>query len=223
MKAIKNTKSVGAKIHRRPPDDEVRANHERRVERDAFLQRFGYDPGQGVAFVINRTRPLPGRVLDIGTGKGRFLVALARHATNVTTVDINSREQNCARLEALHAGVAGRIRFLVRDAGALPWRTARFDAVVSMNVIHHLDDPDRVLAEMLRVLKPGGKLVIADFSASGFRLMDKIHRAEGRSHPHPPSRFEEWKAQLQDRGFRVHRYRGCHQEVLVAVHRQPGP
>jgi ubiquinone/menaquinone biosynthesis C-methylase UbiE len=223
MKTEKKAARVAAKNRRHRTDEEIRANHAQIEERNAHFRRFGYDSEAGVAFVIAQALPLRGRVLDIGTGKGRFLVALASHAVDVTTVDLSAREQHCARLEAAYAGVAGRIRFIVRDAGILPWRTARFAAVVSMNAVHHMDDPDRVLAEMLRVLQPGGKLVIADFSTSGFRLMDRIHRAEGRRHPHPASRFAAWRAQLRSQGFRVQRFRGCHQDVLVGVQHPPGP
>ena len=69
---------------------------------------------------------------------------------------------------------------------------------------------------MLRVLKPGGKLVLADFSPSGFRLMDEIHAAEGRRHPHPPSRFAHWRARLKNAGLAVRRAAACHEQVLVA-------
>jgi ubiquinone/menaquinone biosynthesis C-methylase UbiE len=195
---------------------EIRANHAEQAKRNAFFRRFGYDQDEAVKFVLSKALPLSGTVLDIGTGKGRFVVALASHVARVTTVDISAAEQRFARLEAAYAGVTDRIRFLARDAANLPWRTARFDAVVSMKAIHHLEDPDAVLAEMLRVLRPGGKLVLADFSVGGFRVMDVIHHAEGRTHPHPPSRFLRWKARLRSQGFRVKHFHDRHHEVLVA-------
>jgi len=166
--------------------------------------------------VLEKALPLHGRVLDIGTGKGRFVLALARHLAHVTTVDIDAGEQEQARLEAAYAGLASRIRFLIQDARHLPWPAARFDAVVSWNVVHHLADPERVFRELLRVLKPDGKLVLADFSPSGFRLMDAIHAAEGRRHPHPPNRFAHWRARLQNRGFHVTRFVDQHEEDLTA-------
>jgi ubiquinone/menaquinone biosynthesis C-methylase UbiE len=132
-------------------------------------------------------------------------------------VDISAEEQRQARLEAICAGVADRIRFVIQDARFLPWPAAHFDAVVSWNVFHHLDDPERVFGEMLRVLKRGGKLVLADFLPSGFRLMDAIHHAQGKRHPHPPSRFAHWQARLLALGFRVRRLCRENQEILVSL------
>jgi len=218
MNPVQKAAPPTLKKRRSPRAEEARLNHARRVERDALLRRFGYDPSAAVDYVLARAGALREPVLDIGTGKGRFLVALARRGLKVTTVDISAEEQRFARLEAAHVGVAARIRFIVGDAAKLPWRSARFGAVVSMNAFHHLDEPDCVLAEMRRVLRPGGTLVLADLATSGFRIMDRIHRSEGRApHPHPPSRFARWRTRLRRAGFRVKSDRGCHQRVLVAV------
>jgi ubiquinone/menaquinone biosynthesis C-methylase UbiE len=204
------------------PAEAVEANHLALVARNASNRRFGYDSEASVRFVVEKALPLCGHVLDIGTGKGRFVIPLAQHLAKITTVDINAGEQRVAQLEASYAGVAERIDFVVADARALPWRAGSYDAVTSWNVFHHLDDAERVLQEMLRVLRPGGKLVLADFSPSGFRIMDEIHAAEGRQHPHPPSQFPHWRAILRNAGFEVRRFVGHHQEVLVANHSEIG-
>jgi len=196
------------------------ANHERLEERNSVHRRFGFDPEASVRFVLRKGMPFRGRVLDIGTGKGRFVVPLARLVERVTTVDICAEEQECARLEAIHAGVADRIEFVLADAGSLPWQAHSFDTVTSWNVFHHLDDPEQVFGEMLRVLRPDGKLVVADFSPSGFRIMDAIHAAEGKRHPHPPSRFRHWHGRLRHEGFEIQRCLGQHQEVLIAKSHQ---
>ena len=57
---------------------EARANHARLEERNAVHRRFGFDPDASVRFVLEQALPLRGRVLDIGTGKGRFVIPMAR-------------------------------------------------------------------------------------------------------------------------------------------------
>jgi SAM-dependent methyltransferase len=102
------------------------------------------------------------------------------------------------------------------DGKLLAECVARPLTVVTMNAMHHFPNPDRALSEMVRVLKLVGKLVICDFSPEGFRLMDQIQRAEGKTHPHPARRFPHWQAGLRELGFRTRTWCGCHQEVLVA-------
>jgi ubiquinone/menaquinone biosynthesis C-methylase UbiE len=152
----------------------------------------------------------------MGTGRGRFLVKLARHVRHVTTVDISAEEQQAGRLNARYHKVEGRIKFVLRDAAKLPWADRSFNAVVSMNAMHHIKNLRPVLKEMLRVLKPGGKLVLADFSPRGFQSIARAHRAEGKVHPREPHSFRDLQQLLRKRGLVTRLRKGCNQEVLVA-------
>jgi ubiquinone/menaquinone biosynthesis C-methylase UbiE len=194
---------------------EVLAHHRQQLKRDAHLRRFGCDLQAGIKFILEQALPLESPVLEIGTGKGRFLVKLARRVHDLTTVDISAEEQRCARLNARYHKVEDRIKFVLRDAARLPWRDHSFGAVVTMNAMHHIRDFESVLEEMLRVLKPGGKLVLADFSPRGFQNMDRAQRAEGKIHPREPHSFREWQKFLQKRGLAARLRKGCNQEVLV--------
>jgi len=53
-------------------------NHRAMKQRDALFRRFGYDSRASLKFILAKVLPLPGRVLEIGTGKGRFLAAMAK-------------------------------------------------------------------------------------------------------------------------------------------------
>jgi ubiquinone/menaquinone biosynthesis C-methylase UbiE len=195
-------------------------NHAHLVERNTFYREYGYDVHKNVAFVLSQTLPLAGRILEIGTGKGRFLTALLQRASRVTTIDIDPNEQRFARLNVAFAKPPGKARFLITDAARLPWRNGTFDAVISMNALHHIADLPGVLDEALRVVKPTGKIVLADFSKKGFAIMEQIHRSEGRTHEHTQYRFGDLVKQFAARGWRVAlRSRDC-EEVLIAT-REP--
>jgi len=204
-------------MKRRAHDPETLANRRQILKREARLRRFGYDSPAAIRFVLAQALPLGGKVLEIGTGKGRFLVRLARHVKTVTTVDVSAEEQRCARLNARYAGVERKVRFVLRDAGRLPWPAETFDAAVCMNAMHHIAHFKQVLAEMLRVLKPGGKVVLADFSPRGFQILSREHREEGRTHPRERHDFRELQRLLRKQGIATRLRKGANQEVLVGV------
>ena len=184
-------------------------------EREAVFHRFGYNSKVALAFVIGRAIPLKGRILEIGTGKGRFLALLSRHAKRITTLDINPKEQQLAQI-GLPMQRQRTIRFVVHNAERLPWRNSTFDSVLSVNTFHHLKDPLRVLQEMIRVVKPSGKIVLSDLSPRGLRIFERLHRCEGRSHPRPQHIFQCYWRRLLDHGLDVAYWKRCGQEVLVA-------
>ena len=194
---------------------QVLANHKQLLQRDAHLRRFGCDLRAGIAFVLAQALPLESPVLEIGTGKGRFLVQLAKHVRHLTTVDISAGEQQSARLNARYHKVENRIKFVLQDATRLPWPDHSFGAVATMNAMHHIRELEPVLEEMLRVVKPGGKLVLADFSPRGFQNIARAHRAEGKTHPREPHAFHDLYRGLRKRGLAARRRRGCQEEVLV--------
>lgn len=200
---------------------DIAENHARLLEREAFYKTQGYDSARAVAFVLSQALPLPGRLLEIGTGKGRFLAALLKKVRRVTTVDLDPAEQRFARLNVAFEGLSRKARFIHADAAHLPFDARRFDAVVSLNALHHLENWNAVLAEALRVLKPGGKLVLADFSRDGFRIFDRLHRMEGRVHQRFPYRASDILRFLRKHGCRVHTATGRGQWVAVAQPARP--
>ncbi|HWQ92557.1 MAG TPA: class I SAM-dependent methyltransferase [Clostridia bacterium] len=198
----------------RSPDETKNRRHI--LTRDARLRHFGYDSPAAIKFVLDQAIPLNGSVLEIGTGKGRFLIELARKVEAVTTVDISAEEQQSATLNARYAGMEGKITFVLHDAGELPWADSTFDAVVTMNAMHHIPHFRQVLHEMLRVVKPGGKIILADFSPRGFQIIARAHRAEGKLHPRAHHDFRELRQELRKRGLATRFRKGCNQEVLIA-------
>ncbi len=186
-------------------------------QREALFRRFGYNSTASLRFILAKALPLPGRVLEIGTGKGRFLAAMAKHADHITSLDVDAQQQRAAKLRVRHTRAGHRIRFIIHDAGHLLWADASFDTVASVNTSHHLERPMQVFKEMLRMLKPGGKLVLCDFSPRGFQIFDRIHRFEGGTHPRLKTGLAGFSRLVRRPGWKTRRFKGCNQEILVAT------
>jgi ubiquinone/menaquinone biosynthesis C-methylase UbiE len=196
---------------------DLNRTHQAMKQREGLFRRFGYDSRASLKFILAKSLPLPGHVLEIGTGKGRFLAAMAKHADRITTLDVDAKQQRAAKLHIRQTRVGSWIRFFVHNAEQLPWDTAKFDSVVSVNTFHHLEHPHKVLEEMLRVLKPGGKLVLCDLSPRGFQIFDRLHRFEGGTHPRLKNSLAEYARRLRRCGWKTRRSKGCNQELLVAT------
>jgi SAM-dependent methyltransferase len=113
------------------------------------------------------------RVLEVGSGPGRLATTLAPLAPEVqlTGIDIAPDMVQRATALAARAGVAGRVAFQMGDVTALPFPDASFDLVVSTFSLHHWANPAGGLAEIYRVLRPGGVARIYD-------VVDWIRRFE---------------------------------------------
>jgi ubiquinone/menaquinone biosynthesis C-methylase UbiE len=166
-------------------------------------RRLGFDRLAAAAFVARAARLPAGPVLDVGTGKGLLAAALADEGRSVVSADVDRDELALAALLVAERGLAERIRFLRADAAALPFAAASFGACAMMDVLHHLADDAAVFEEMVRVLRPGGLLVVADFTAAGFDLVARVHAQEGGTHPVGPVTMTRAAARLVRLGLRA--------------------
>ena len=107
-----------------------------------------------------------GEILDVGTGPARLPIALCRADRHfrVLGIDLAGPMLDLARRNVAEAGLTDRIRFARGDAKSLPFPDGRFEAVVSNTIIHHIPDPAPALAEMVRLVAPGGTLMVRDLA-----------------------------------------------------------
>jgi ubiquinone/menaquinone biosynthesis C-methylase UbiE len=107
---------------------------------------------------------MQGHGLDLGTGPGTVAVEIARQRPGLRMVglDLAAHMVVRARQQAARAGLDGRGIWPQADGHFLPFPDDSFDLVVSSFALHHWDDPLRILDEMGRVLRPGGRYYIAD-------------------------------------------------------------
>jgi SAM-dependent methyltransferase len=107
-----------------------------------------------------------GRVLDVATGVGGYITILQRYLgsfTSITGMDTNKKVL-CSARETFDIA---RIRFSQMDAEYLGFDDGSFDTVNLSASLHHLENVRRVLSEMKRVLKPGGKFILTEMHRDG--------------------------------------------------------
>ncbi len=115
-----------------------------------------------------------GRVLDVATGRGSFIHVLSESLQSYD--EIIGIDTNADTAEIFAKSFAEKpISYQQMDAYTLDFGDASFDTICIANSLHHLDDPVRVLAEMQRVLKPGGKFIINEMFRDSLSEAQQSH------------------------------------------------
>jgi ubiquinone/menaquinone biosynthesis C-methylase UbiE len=117
-----------------------------------------------------------GSVLDVACGPGILSAAIAKSARAVVAFDLTPQMLKKAAQRCAGAGV-GNVSFREGNAAELPFADAEFDAVVTRLSVHHFDRPGRVMSEIFRVLRPGGRFVVADVISSEVPAESELQNA----------------------------------------------
>ena len=177
------------------------------------------------------------RILDLAAGTGTSAAALAAHGAQVVAADFS--EGMLAEGRRRHGGNE-LIEFVHADATALPFDDDSFDAATISYGLRNVSDPKRAIAEMRRVVKPGGRIVIAEFSTPPSqavrvpygaygrhvlpRLAGLINRSAADAYRYLNESIEQWPSQeelaawLNDAGLERVAYRNL-TFGIVALHR----
>jgi SAM-dependent methyltransferase len=137
----------------------------------AYWEQVYDDPGiDGAVYRLRQARvleafdrlalPAGSRVLELGPGAGRVTVELARRGHRVVCIDPAAAMLQNTEARARAEAVGDRIETVVADAHALPFPDGSFAAVVAVGVLPWLERPAAALAEIRRVLRPGGSAVL---------------------------------------------------------------
>ena len=124
--------------------------------------------------------PKPGqRILDLAAGTGASSVSIARSGATVVAADFSPgmiAEGERRYGPTAPGGGIPNLSFTQADATALPFADAEFDAVTMSFGLRNVNDPKKALSELLRVTKPGGRLVICEFSHPPSKAFNGLYR-----------------------------------------------
>lgn len=135
------------------------------------------------------------RALDLGCGPGFFSTLLAEGGWQVDAVDVSADMLARARANVAEAALDSRVFFHQGDIARLPFPDASFDVAVSRNVTWLMREPRAAYAEWLRVLRPGGKLLV--FDANWYRYLVDPQVNERRLADQAGNVLEGWDEDAQ--------------------------
>src|ERR671919_1787601 len=137
-------------------------------DRYAWLLSFGQDP-RWRSFLVSRIEAGPGdTVLDVATGTAAVAIDLTRRfGCRVVGVDQSAEMLASARRRVQAAGLEDAIELREARAEELPFAEAAFDALTVTYLLRYVDDPAAAMRELARVVRPGGRIAMLDFSVPG--------------------------------------------------------
>lgn len=186
-------------------------------ERKKLFLKFGYDLDREREVILEQASPLRGKILEAGTGKGHFASALAKCGISFTSFDISKEEKDIAKRYLKFQLLDGFADLRVENGEHLSFKDSSYDMIFSINTLHHFTQPHKVLDELIRVLKPQGKLVLSDFTEKGFKTMDQIHALEGNVHGRGTITMAEAAAYLRKNNFSLQKTNTLFHQTLIAT------
>jgi ubiquinone/menaquinone biosynthesis C-methylase UbiE len=136
-----------------------------------------------------------GPILDVGTGTAQIPIEICRQSPTAEVVAIDLAEHMLAlgRRNVKVAGLTDRIRLELVNARGTQFPDGAFPAVVSNSIVHHVPEPFHALAEMVRVLAPGGTIFVRDLArpADEATLTAQVKQYAGDANSHQQKMFAE--------------------------------
>jgi SAM-dependent methyltransferase len=146
-----------------------------------------YEPAPELWSLLEDAARPGAAILDVGCGAANsYAPRVAARASSYVGVDVSGAAIKLARLNGLDARQ-------IDDAGELPFADESFDAAICIEVLEHLLEPDRAAAEVHRVLRPGGTLLVSAPNAVYWRFRAEFVLGRWDPRGDPLSRTEPWR------------------------------
>jgi ubiquinone/menaquinone biosynthesis C-methylase UbiE len=162
-----------------------------------WMQRIIFGPIQRTVLEVAAEQVgRPGAILDVGCGTGKLLKSAEARFPGAKLVGVDAAIEMVKYAQT--SNPTGTIQFQRATAEELPFPNASFDLVFSTMTFHHWSNQTKGIAEVARVLTPGGRWLLADFVASGFmrqvRSLLRLHQFPERA---------DLESRLSDAGLKV--------------------
>ncbi|MBE9007768.1 class I SAM-dependent methyltransferase [Fortiea sp. LEGE XX443] len=163
-------------------------------------------------FILNLISPTAEtKFFETGIGTGRIAIPIAKKGYSYTGVDISHK-----MLSELHQkleGISHQLTTVKADATFLPFADNSFDVALTVHVFHLISAWKQALAEIRRVLKPGGIYLYSHGNMNSIRVNEDVNQDRFEFH-------KRWKAILASYGYVLPRYGAKEDEVLAELHQQ---
>ena len=181
----------------------VKENHKYFRKRILLYKKRGFDFTESLRSILKKAKPLCGSILEIGTGTGHAMLALAKAGYKFTSID---KDREILKISALNLAYIDRIpsvEFHVMDGKDLKFKDRSFNNIIAISLFHHIDNVDKMLAEIDRVLCANGKIILADFNRRGMAIVNSVHKQEGRVHECLDTTKESIYSYFHRLGYRI--------------------
>ena len=195
--------------------ESVEENHRHFMERVSIFKKRGFDFSRSLRFVLKKAEPLHGSILEIGTGTGHTMLALAKAGYKFTSIDKDKDTLKIAALNLAYAKLLPLVEFHAMDGKKLKFKNSSFNNIIAVSVFHHISSVEKMLIEIDRVLSKNGKIVFADFNSKGMAIGNSVHKHEGRVHECTDASKEKIFSYFHGLGYDMDRYNSKSHWVII--------
>lgn len=209
-------------------EKEIEENHKHFRERMSLYKERGLDFIKNREFILAKAGVLDGDILEIGAGSGYTTLALAKAGYKFISID---KDREALKTTALNLAypvrnkvsngtyekVVSNVKFYAMDGMSLEFENNSFENVVIVNLFHHIKSGiNKMLSEADRVLRANGRLVLADFNNEGMKIVEGVHKQEGRVHENAGVSKDYVYSYFHGLGYEIRHYRDICHWIIIA-------
>ena len=195
--------------------EEIKENHKQFSERVCVYRKKGLDYAESRRFMLEKVKPLSGSILEIGTGTGYTTLALAGAGHEVVSIDKDKEVLKIAASNLAYLNLLSKVKFYIMDGKSLSFEDKSFNNIFAVNLFHHIDGINKMLAEIDRVLSVNGKILLADFNKRGMKIIESVHKQEGRLHENKAVTQSYVRSYFHDLGYDLKNFDNRYHWIVI--------